>query len=193
VGGPHHAEADRDRGARDLLHVEQLERHAGAHDVDDGVDAAHLVEVHLLGRAPVEAALGDGERREDGGAALLDPIGQPGLGDEALDVRGGAHHRGVGVDVDLGAGDAAAQNGLHLQLPAVHGERRAGAHLVEVGAGVDQRAERHVAGDAGEAVEPGGGHRDAASLGAGSEEQPGDRAGGAVPVVDADHRDARGA
>ena len=29
------------------------------------------------------------------------------------------------------------------------------AHLVEVGAGVDERAEGHVAGDAGEAVEPG--------------------------------------
>ena len=31
------------------------------------------------------------------------------------------------------------------------------ADLVEVGAGVDERAERHVAGDAGEAVEPGDG------------------------------------
>ena len=31
------------------------------------------------------------------------------------------------------------------------------ADLVEVGPGVDERAERHVAGDAGEAVEPGDG------------------------------------
>ena len=30
-------------------------------------------------------------------------------------------------------------------------------HLVEIGAGVDERAEGHVAGDAGEAVEPRGG------------------------------------
>ena len=71
--------------------------------------------------------------------------------------RGGAHDRGlVGVDVRLGGGDAAAEHRLGLEPPAVHGQpldHR--AHLVDVGAGVDQRAERHVAGDAGEAVEPG--------------------------------------
>ncbi len=66
-------------------------------------------------------------------------------------------------------------------------------HLVEVGAGVEQAAEGHVPGDAGEAVEPGrrvvDGGRPSADRRHGSD--PGHRAGGAEPVVDADHGDAR--
>ena len=49
-----------------LVDAEHLERGARADDVDDGVDAADLVEVDLVGRAPVEAALDLGQRGEGG-------------------------------------------------------------------------------------------------------------------------------
>ena len=157
VGGPDHAGAGDDGGRPHLVDAEHLEGGAGADDVDDGVEPADLVEVDLLRRATVEAALGVGQRREGGQRAGRHAVGQPGLLDERRDVRRRADDRGVlRVHVQLGGRDPAAQHRLGLDRPAA--DRQAleqGPHLVEVGAGVDQRSERHVAGDAGEAVEPG--------------------------------------
>ena len=157
VGGSHHPGAGDDHRAVHDVDVEHLERRAGADDIDDGVEAADLVEVDLLGRPAVEASLGLGEGGEDGEGAAADAIGEPGLLDQGRDVGGRAHDRRlVGVDVGLGRADAAAEHGLRLEAPAVHGEALDhGADLVDVGARVDERAEGHVAGDAGEAVEPG--------------------------------------
>ena len=59
------------------------------------------------------------------------------------------------VDVSLGGGDAAPEHGLGLEPPAVDRQPpQQRPHLVEVGPGVDQRPQRHVAGDPREAVEP---------------------------------------
>ena len=61
--------------------------------------------------------------------------------------------------MDLGSGDTAAQDRLCFGLPAT--DRQVfehPQHFVEVGAGIDERPEGHVAGDSREAVEPGGGH-----------------------------------
>ena len=53
-------------------------------------------------------------------------------------------------------GDAAAHALFDPQVPARKGKPvEQPADLVDVGAGVDERAEGHVTGDAGEAVEPG--------------------------------------
>ncbi len=64
---PHHPHAGRHRARTHIVDAEQLKRRARADDVDDRVNASHLMEVHLLGRAAVHAALdlGEGtERRE---------------------------------------------------------------------------------------------------------------------------------
>ena len=169
--------------------------------------AADLVEVHLLGRAPVQAALGLGERAEGGERARSRTrSGRRASVDQAADVGRGAHDGGVlGVHVDLRARRCrrAARARPRASQPPTRQPLAQLADLVEVGAGVDQRAERHVAGDAGEAVEPGDGH---VSTGVGhvvaaspaieralARQQPGDGAGGAEAVVDADDGDAGGA
>ena len=160
VRGADHAEAGGDRAGRDVVDVEHLERGTRADDVDDGVEATDLVEVHLARGLAVQPPLGFGEHPEDGLGPLAHTGWQPGLLEQAVDVRGGADHRRLAdADVHLRAADAAAQHRLGVELPAGHGEPGDdGAHLVEVGPRVDERAEGHVAGDAREAVEPGRGH-----------------------------------
>ena len=119
------------------------------------------------GRPAVQPALDLGQAGEGGQGPLAGPLGQPGFGDQADDVGVGADHLGVpGPDADVGAGQAGSEH----RMPRASSRRRAGrpapVDLGEVGAGVDQAAERHVAGDAGEAVPPGEGrHRPVRSAG----------------------------
>jgi hypothetical protein len=115
------------------------------------------VEVDLIDRLAVQAPLGLGERPEHGMGAVAHTVGKPGLVEHGGDVAGGADDvGGLGDDVRLGPGDAVAQHRLGVEAPPT--DRQAFAdppHLAEVGAGVEQRTECHVAGDATEAVEPG--------------------------------------
>jgi hypothetical protein len=58
------------------------------------------------------------------------------------------------VDAELGRRDAGAQHALRVHVSIAQGEAAERAlQLVERQAGVDERTERHVAGDAGKAVE----------------------------------------
>ncbi len=150
VGAAHHPDAVRHRTGVDLLDAEQFEGGAGTDHVDDGVDAPDFVEVHALGWAAVEMALGPGQHLERGQRPLADAVGQACLFDHAGDVGRGAHHRArLGMDVDLRSGDAGAHDRLGLQAPPTDREPLTQrAHLVDVGTGVDERAERHVPGDA---------------------------------------------
>ena len=110
----------------------------------------------------------------------------------AVDVGRGAHDgRLLGVHVDLGAADAGAHDRLGLELPPADRQALAQlAHLVEVGAGVDERAQGHVAGDPGEAVEPGDASRHSSrSASSRVRQQANDGAGRAEAVVDADDGD----
>ena len=60
------------------------------------------------------------------------------------------------MHVGLGGGDAAAQHRFELELPAADREPLDQLDdLVAVGTGIDEGAQRHVAGDPREAVEPG--------------------------------------
>src|SRR3954454_14684924 len=64
----------------------------------------------------------------------------------------------VGHD-DACRADPAALDGLNHDALGRRQRRESTEHRVTVGAGVEQRGERHVAGDPGERVEPGnGGH-----------------------------------
>ena len=62
-------------------------------DIDDRVDAAHLVEVDLLGRPAVEVPFGLGEEAEGGDGAVPHAVRQPGLLHQTGYVRSGAHDR----------------------------------------------------------------------------------------------------
>ena len=54
-----------------------------------------------------------------------------------------------------GTGDATADTVFELQVPAGKVQPiEEGAHLIDIGSRVDEGAEGHVAGDAGETVEP---------------------------------------
>ena len=69
-----------------------------------------------------------------------------------------AHDRIVAFDHHSGTGNAAAQALLHMEVPAGQLEAtEEGADLAEVGPCIEERTQRHVAGDAGEAMEPGEG------------------------------------
>ena len=103
---------------------------------------------------------------------------------------------GRGDDVRPGGADATALDALErdrVPVDAEPGERA--ADLVGVGAGVDQGGQRHVAGHAGLAVEPGDASPAVELAGLSHPASPddaGDGAGGAEPVVDADDRHPAG-
>ena len=110
------------------------------------------------GGPPVQPALGLGQRAEQArGPGLTRPgrrASRPGpdVGRSADDLVS------CDVDVDLVAPMPPRRTGSASSPSLRPGAARAVEHLVEVGAGVHQRAEGHVAGDPGEAVEPGAGH-----------------------------------
>ena len=139
--------------------AEVLQRGADPDDVGDRVQRAHLVEVHVVRGDAVHVGLGVGEPGEDGGApgrgsapaARRRPAGRgwwtrcagagrrPAARRRTLDgAQPGPGHRGRGDP------DGARHHRVHGEL-----DRR------QVGAGVDQGAEQHVAGDAGGRVDPG--------------------------------------
>ena len=135
---------------------EDLEGGGHAHDVDDGVETADLVEVHVVDGHPVERRLDLGQGRERGQGPFRDPGGQACAGDDGGDlgvgpgrpVLLGAHH-------GTGPGDAASEHALDVERPPAHREPpEQPPHLADVGSCVDERSEGHVPGDAGEAVEP---------------------------------------
>ena len=108
----------------------------------------------------MDFGLGLGQAAEDRGGALFVRVGQARVGDDAQDVfqRAGrllfAH-----VDDGVGGGDAGALHLRRVQRPAVEreaGERR--AQVIQREAGVQHRAQQHVAADAGEAVQVGDAH-----------------------------------
>ena len=144
----------------DLVDPEDFEGRARTDHVDDGVDPADLVEVDLVWWPAMEPAFGDGEGGEHGARPDAAPAPASVLRRRVPGCGRRCDHGGLGgVDVDLGTGDAAPQDRLGLELPLGHRQPlEQFLDLVEVGAGVDQRAQGHVAGHAGEAVEPCRGH-----------------------------------
>ena len=150
------AEAGRQRTGANLVDLENLEPGARADHVDDGVDAADLVEVDLLGRVAVDPSLCLGQLLEGGDRPLADPFGQASLLNQADDVRRCPHDRGL-LDrhLDLRRAEPTPRDRLGVDVPSANRQPLTErSDLSKVGAGVDQRAQRHIAGDAGEAVEP---------------------------------------
>ncbi len=63
--GAHPARADGDRARGDLVDPERVEASAGADDIDDCIDRANLMEVHVLDRHAVGLSLGGGQGGKD--------------------------------------------------------------------------------------------------------------------------------
>ena len=151
----------RQRRAHHALHAEQLEAGEHAHHVDDGVDAAQLVQVDAVAGSAVDGGLHFPEAPEDGAGAALD-----GGRDRARLQQGGNFRQmpfgGVvgDPDLDLQRADAGLLHPLRAELEAR--EMQVGQALPQLrlgDAGGKQRAQQHVAADAGDAVDVGDGHR----------------------------------
>ena len=153
------AAADVDRRSMDLADVEQIQRHAGAHDIGDGIHRADFVEVNFFDRHAVDAGFGVAQAAKHIRRILFGAIGERSLVDHRQDV----FQMAVAVAVTIAflgrnhtefrGGDAAAAGLLHFKL-------RAGIQAlqrVDQGPGgcarVQQRADRHVPADAGKRVE----------------------------------------
>ena len=158
MGRLHGAGADGDWTGPHLVDVEELQGGAGADDVDDGVEGAHLVEVDLVRWDAMETPFDLGERREHRQRSALDPWRERAAGENLTQLGERARMVHILRSVDRGAGrpQASALHRLGPQLPAGQTETvEDGPNLIDWGAGIEQCAQRHVAGDAGEAVEPG--------------------------------------
>ena len=172
---------------------EQLERGARPDDVDDGVERADLVEVDLVGAAtpwsrPSPRPGGRRRRGRGRGPGRAGRRRPSERADRRRTVRWWSGSSGAWHD---GAGGPQARplDGLGSERPSRR-HRQAGdsvPDLVDVGAGVEQGAERHVPGDAGEAVEPGERARRRSGPAGPLVAHAGDGAGRAEAVVDADH------
>ena len=156
--GLHHSQALGHRRRLYFVDVENLEGGTRAHDVDDGIEATHLMEMDLGHRCLMQVRLGFGQGGEHGLSSLANTFRETGLLDETGDVRIRTHHGTVvvGMHHQVGGAEARALRGFRADLPSPYRQAADdGLHFIEVGAGVDERPESHVTGDAGEAVEPG--------------------------------------
>ena len=162
------AAADVEGRGEPAIDAEGFGSGGGADDVDDGVDCADLVEVDLFDGDGMDDGFGLAEKLEGAAGAGFYGVGERGGGDDLEDggeVAVGGVCLGVwglgvggwgefgGEDVDFGAGDAAADDFAGLEARA---DVESGGGLFKEGEGdasVDERAEEHVATDAGEAVE----------------------------------------
>ena len=166
---------DSDRAAGDGVDPEGLQRDTESDDVDDRVDRADLVELDIAGGHAMDLAFDLGERPVDGECAVAGTTREIGGADQFEHLAGRAVDRmrivttidgGVGrvVDGDVrpGRADSAALDPLERDRVAIDAEpAECAGDLVDIGPGIDERRQQHVAGHAGAAVEPHGaaGHR----------------------------------
>ena len=156
MGAAHGAAPGCHRRGAHLVDPEHLECGRRPDDVDDGVVPADLVEVDLVDRPPVQRRLDVASVRNTASARCVTLAGSAASSIRAAIAAMGADDHVVAADDGTGAGDAAPHAVLEPQVPAGKGEPvEQAADLVDVGPGVDERPEGHVAGDAREAVEPG--------------------------------------
>ena len=130
---------------------QRLERERDADDLADRVDRADLVEVHLLGRDAVDAALGDRELLE---RALRARLRRARAGRAAsiwsrIEDQCRCGWPGAPFTVTVVACDPVAVGLAELDAQPVDAE----VGQLDRGARVDQRAEQHVARDAADAVD----------------------------------------
>ncbi len=146
----------RHRTRNNFVDAEEIKPNRHADDVHNRVNRADFVEMNLVERCPMHAGFRLGNVLEDFQRELLLRLGQL-FG--SLDQLGDVGKVPVSVlfrvlDFDLQRSEAPFDHRLDVQLDVRQAERINPAHdLFEVGSGVDQCRQSHVATDAANAVE----------------------------------------
>ena len=132
-----------------------MQTEARAHHIHDRVHRADFVEMHLVRRRAMHLRLGLRQAREDPQGRLRHGGRQPGSHDDLRHLfQAAVMMRMLYFDHDVRAGDMLLADLARGERVAVEGQlRELIAKYVERQAGVHQRAEQHVAGDAGETIE----------------------------------------
>jgi hypothetical protein len=81
----HHPPADVEGRRHNPVHAEPLQAEDGAHDVDDRIECADLMQMNLLHRHVVDGGLGFSEPLEKGFRPIAPRRGQGGLVDQPVD------------------------------------------------------------------------------------------------------------
>ena len=166
MGAADRSGPDGDRTAPDLVDGERFQRCARTDHVDDRVEGTDLVQLDVVRIDAVDRSLDLGEAGEHRASPSSDALGEVGIVEQAEHVAGRSvcsviTGRSLGLrvfvddDVRPRGPDSAALDPLEQQGVAVDAEPadRLRDH-VGIGARVDERGHRHVAGHAGLAVEP---------------------------------------
>ena len=145
----------------DPLDAQQIEADRRADDVGNRVDGADFVEVDFFDRAAVDLGLGLGQLAEDPRGHVAGPRRERAAVDHRRDVVQVAMGvLGLVLDDDLRRAKAALLDFAGHEPAAGQTERvDAGLDRREIGAGVDECPERHVAADAAGTIEVGDSHR----------------------------------
>jgi hypothetical protein len=150
----HGAAADIDGRAGDAVDAEKFEGQAGADDIGDRIGRADFVKVDLFDGDLVDGGLGFAQLLENGERVFRGAGREGGLLDDFDDV--GEVPVSVLMlhrDVEFGGADTAALYLLEGDGGADFEGCDGGGDGGLVGAGVGQRADKHVAADAGEGVQ----------------------------------------
>ena len=136
-----------------FLDTQNFERGADGDRLHDHIEAGHFDRAEPAASDPVIT----GQRLEDRLDACAKPRRKARLFDERIHMGDRPHHGPIrrGIDRRTDGADPVALHDLTADVPARHREAfDEPADLAFIGPGVDQRAERGTAGDAGVAVEP---------------------------------------
>jgi hypothetical protein len=137
-----------------------LEGSSDSDDVDECIGAPYLVEMDVVRVDAVNARFGSGKVLEGAERALAHLLVERGVFEQPLHPPVGTRLTGI-LDIDLGprGPDPGAADLLDPQRPARDAEGiDALRHVLERSPCVQERSEKYVAGDAGEAVQEQDGH-----------------------------------
>ncbi len=155
------------RGGNHAIRAQQVPCDGGGHDIGDGIGGPHLVEMDLLERGAVDLGLGLGQTGEDPSGEVLLRVSEPPAVDHPQDLAEVPMGMLGGVfDGDLRRAKALSLDFSGNQAAAWQAERRDGrVELGQVDPCIDQGTQRHVAADAGKAVQVGDSHARTARFG----------------------------
>lgn len=145
-------------GAINEFRLQRIERQRHADDVDDRVDRTDFMEMDFLHRNAVNFAFGNADLFKNRQAVRGNPLVESGLPDHADDVRimPVMRRRMVRIElhVHLQRRDAFLVYPAPIQLERLDADfGKLALDITLIGSGIDQRGQRHVAANAGEAIE----------------------------------------
>ena len=148
---------DVERRAREFVNAQEFEADGGADDVYDGIHSADFVEVHLLDRHLMNFGFRFGEAGENLARAVGGARRELGfIYAVENDGKSAVVMAFAGCDFHVRRENLAALHFFGGNRPAFEAQfAQFGFDGAQVGAGIHQGAQNHVAADAGEAIEIG--------------------------------------